>query len=1200
MNHIKKLNALDVPLTGINLIEASAGTGKTYTITSLFLRLILEKKLSIEKILVVTFTEAATEELRDRLRQRLQDALLAFQQGESEDVVLADLLKKAVSISQSLEHLKMAIRGFDEAAIFTIHGFCKQMLRDHAFESGVLFDTELVADHRYLLRLTVEDFWRQQLYFAPPLFVDWLLQEKITEPMDFLKQIGGDRYLGQPFLILQPNQINEEEKPLLAQQFQQQLATVRHVWAKEQAEVCDYLIHCDDLNRQTYKKEKILAWQKAIDSFLLSGRNSLHFPEEFERFAKNSVKLKKGKTLKANPLFTEMQKLIDIKAELVEHYHNRLLALKIRLFAEVEAHLRYKKQQYNVQFFDDLLKNLHAALNGDQGDFLAKSLRKKFPAALIDEFQDTDPLQYEIFRNIYRQEKEEENAALLFMIGDPKQAIYSFRGADIFAYIKASRTAHQRYTLPINYRSDAPLINAVNALFSQTASPFLFDDIRFNAVSAPEEKSPESGELMIAGRYEEPLIFWFLSRSNNPEKQLNKGDTQQRIFTAVGYEIAHLLTLGQDGKALLENRPIIAADIAILVRTNRQAQEMQKTLIAQHIPSVIYSHESLFSAPEMTDIERILLAIANPAQESLVKAALTTDLLGFNGNDLFDLTNNDQKWQQYLKRFQIYHQLWQERGFIQMYRSLLNNEQIPERLLAYIDGERRLTNVLHAGELLQQAVVTEKLGMAALCRWLNYQKQDATTAQNEVHQLRLESDEKRIKIITIHKSKGLEYPIIFCPLLWDGNSQIKKAQQFTFHDEQSRLILDIGSAQQENFRANAILEEQAENLRLFYVAITRAKHRCYLTWGNIKTAEFSPLAHLLYSQWSAEDFIKLDDATLAQQLQQLRENSNNTIAIRALPQEPVHYQKPIDDTLELTARNFKGKINRNWRVSSFSALTAQSARYNHLLLDMPDYDQENVTDHLELTPTLAPEQKTIFDFPRGQHAGNLMHTLLQYLDFTAPIEEKYIQKQLKSAGYDAEYWTPVIADLLGNILHTPLMPNQTDFKLAAIGRGQRLNELEFRYPLQAIKADSLKNYLRPLVKNLASPLPERIETLQFMPLQGFMKGYIDLVFEYQGKFYLVDYKSNYLGRQKNAYHVSYLSQAMAQHDYFLQSCLYSVALHRYLTLRLPHYSYRENFGGIYYLFLRGMRPEWGADYGVFYHYPDENALEQLSIYLAGQ
>lgn len=1203
---MQPLNPLEISLNGSHLIEASAGTGKTHTITILVLRLVLEARLPINKILVVTFTDAATAELRARIRRSLMEGLIAFESGHSDNEVLQVLLSKyptPENKEEALNYLRLAINGFDEAAIFTIHAFCRRMLQDNAFESGSLFDTELIKQQDALLMQIIEDFWRKFIYNSNILFISYLYQVGYKQPKDLLSIIGDGKFIGQKFLRLVPDTVKLEPAAVYEQEFSQKFIAASTCWQEQQAEIKNLLLDSTNgLNKQSYSQNRLQ---------ILFAQLDMDFAADWPNFASdaidklriNNLKVNKGKTVPQHRFFILLEELYEAQTKLIGEngiYTQYLLNLKLDLFVYVEKNLKLRKMQHKLQFFDDLLIYMYDGLHGDYGEQLAASIRRKYSAALIDEFQDTDPVQYHIFQRIYDDQQE----VRLFFIGDPKQAIYSFRGADIFAYIEAYNQVKQRHTLDTNWRSDARLIQAINHLFSfsRLDKPFMFAEIPFHAVQAPKNRS-EVEILFLHGEQQAPLQFYLIKRSDfdlDIKKVISKEKAKILIPQLVADKIANLLNLALNGQAVLKiisdkiisQRPVEAGDIAILVRKNTQAIELQQALRKYNIPSVIYSRDSLFATLEILEIYYIISALASPFDESLFKSALVTKFFGFNANKLQVLINNEQQYSTYLKRWHYYHFLWHNYGFIQMFRSLLRQEQVASKILQLVDGERRLTNILHAGEVLQQASIQYKLGINGLVRWLGQQLLNRNldvNSEDETLQLRLESDEKRVKIITVHKSKGLEYPIVFCPYLWDGGlSKKQKNKAILLHDNDGNPLLDIGSQQYQENNKQTEYEQLAENLRLFYVAVTRAKHRCYLFWGNFNTAETSPLAHLLHfsndgnKSDKSSEFKKLSDAELEKTLLNLVNSAEGSIAYENIKFGHENYARPVEPEIKLYPRYFTAKINTNWQIASFTALTASNN-----LTHNPTYADKDSYETTKLVALELDSEPSIFDFPRGATAGIFLHYLFEKLDFT--LDQELLNKKLTyyitDSGYEVEKWQAILFKFIQDVLHTPL--NNQNLCLSHIPKHKRLDELEFYYPLQLIRSEELY----ALFSQYYDLSPQQFN---FSPVQGLLKGYIDAVFEFSGKYYIIDYKTHFLGQQAIDYAEEKLTKIVQETHYLLQYHLYSVALHRYLSLRLANYDYHTDFGGVFYLFVRGMRPEWQHKSGIFFHKPDAILIERLS------
>jgi exodeoxyribonuclease V beta subunit len=1207
MEKVKQFNLLNSPLEGANLIEASAGTGKTYTIAGLFLRLILEKKISVNEILVVTFTEAATEELKDRIRRKLREAVGAFSGERSEDAFLNALVKRHKSSKAAVGYLREALRAFDQAAIFTIHGFCRRMLYENAFETGSLFDTELVTDQENIKREIVDDFWRKHFSNASPLFINFATRSK-TSPDNLLSLLANR--VGQPYLKIVP-QVDIPDSSPQEKAFQDSFKKVLKSWQSAKVEVEEILATDEGLNRNRYRKAKIPVWIQAMDNYVASGENNPVLFKGFEKFSSAEIarSVKKDHIPATHPFFEICEKLMEKQNELQRAFDHRLLALKGELFRYVQHELTKRKEEKNIQSFDDLLLKMHGALEEKGGEELARALRMKYKAALIDEFQDTDPIQYAIFKKSFRTQN-----SVLFFIGDPKQAIYGFRGADIFAYMDASRDVQFRFTLGENWRSEPDLITAINTIFAHAGLPFLYDEIPFKPATSASKRKPVY--LSMGKQSGPPLQLWFVDARELTEsgKAITKGQAYELIPKAVASEISRLLRLGKSNKAILGKRPLRESDIAVLVRTNIEARMMQQALSALHIPGVLYSTGNLFDSHEALEMERVLAGIAEPNNERLLKAALSTDMIGVKGEALDVLLDDETGWEEWLVKFRTYHDLWNERGFIRMFRYLLLGEKVLSRLMSLSDGERRNTNLLHLSEVLHQTWIESKLNMVGLLKWLSEQR-DQSTPRLEEHQLRLESDENAVKVVTIHKSKGLEYPVVFCPFTWHGSKIKKSKQPFTFHDEvdHMRLTLDLGSEEMDEHRVLAEKEQLAENLRLLYVALTRAKNRCYLLWGRFNQAETSAPAYLLHQPESFEEgnvvsatgerFKVLNDEDVLGELTAVLDKAEGTVKLSEMPTETGEDYSPLLGEKEaLRCLQFSGNIDRQWRISSFSSLVSGKLHR----AELADYDAislPHIPDENDFIEPLVEEASGIFSFPRGAKPGTMLHDIFEQLDFAQKepfLMEELVANKLREYGFELA-WQETLCRMIQKVLSVPLVPNDKDFTLSRVQNRDRINELEFYFPLKSISPKKIKRiFERYSGPDLSVDFPERIERLDFSPVKGFMRGFMDMVFQFQDRFYLVDWKSNLLGTKVEDYDREALALAMEQEFYVLQYHIYAVALNQYLHLRLPGYSYEKHFGGVYYIFLRGVDPGRGPDFGIYKDRPSGELINQLCANLITQ
>jgi exodeoxyribonuclease V beta subunit len=1184
---MKRLDVMHAPLDGLHLIEANAGTGKTWTITALYLRLLLEAQRSVESILVVTFTDAATAELRDRIRNRLAAARLAFERGSAndDDVFLAGLLGRVADRGQAVLQTTSALRNFDQAPIYTIHGFCQRVLGDRAFESGMPFETEILPDESVLLQEITDDFWRRTLYGASTLFVRYVLDRKL-DPEKLKLEVKGR--VGKPYLDIRKPQMRDDIAAL-ERAYEAAHVTTRTIWLKARAAIMTQLVEDTSLNASKYAKTALPDWSQQMDACLGSESAGVGLFKAFGKFTARALEagVKKGMTPPRHPFYEACGKMKAAHEALDTAYDRYLSVLKAQLLEYCNGELAARKQGLRLQSFDDLLLNLDRALDGDRGEVLAGAIRERYTAALIDEFQDTDPVQYRIFNRVYG-----GTGLPVFLVGDPKQSIYSFRGADVFAYLSARRGAQHGHTLDVNWRSEPGLLAAVNALFGGAPAPFVIGEIPF---LASEPAAGSRGHLVIDDEARAPFQFWLVGGENG--KALTKEAATRLATQATAAEIARLLNLGARGKARIgeavnggiRERALSGGDVAVLVRNHRQAWAVRHALRDLGVASVERGSESVFESHEAEELERVLMAIAEPGREALIRAALTTEMVGYSGVALQEISGDETRWEQMIETFRAAHGEWRDHGFVRMARAFFQHFEVMCRLLEREDGERRITNLLHLVELIHREA--GRHGIGAAMEWLS-QKRKTPEKSNEGELLRLESDENLVKILTVHAAKGLEYPLVFCPFLWDGKIWAKDAAAITFHDPEDgyAAVLDMGSDALETYRPLAQREELAENVRMLYVALTRARYRCCMVWGNVKEAGTSAAAWLLHGaagEGEPSTGIMLTETKIRADLERIETRAAGVIEVAPIPiAERARFVPTETKPPTLAARAFTGTVRDASRLTSFSGLAhAQS-------VETPDYDA--LAHRVEIGRARAAQD--IFAFPRGARAGRCLHAIFEQADFTDASRaglERLIARELAAHDF-AAHWIPVVADMVQNVVATPLDASG-HLRLDRVPAAGRFNELEFYYPIAGLSDLKLRSIL--LDWGFPDEIRERIGAFTFAPAQGFMKGFIDLVFEVDGRFYLADYKSNWLGASLEAYRQSDLRKVMAREAYYLQYLVYCVALHRYLALRVPGYDYESHFGGVRYLFLRGMRPESGLACGVYADLPAYGLIAALDGYL---
>lgn len=1137
----------DIELRGMRLVEAGAGTGKTWTLTALVLRLLLEQRCEIGRILVVTYTRAACGELRGRIRARLSEALAAFEDGMSSDEYLETLIER-LPAAEAKARLRLAIESFDEAPIFTIHGFCQRALGEVAFAAGQPFECELIADEIDMLADAARDAWRMEMACASPLWAQFLI-DALRGPEGLVERCKN--HLGR--VTAQVAAPHSSDRQAAERELVEAWERARTLWQAGATRLHDWLVAAG-LRRNIYSAAKIEAAVTTATAWFAEAQPLLPVPEALRLLSLE--KIEQGRTKQSpmpeHPFFAAMDELWSAAETFRMACDAALRDFVANFFVAARARLAQHKQASGLQSYDDLLLALAGALDGAGGGRLIDSLRARYRIALIDEFQDTDTLQLRIFTRIFGSETHP-----LIFVGDPKQAIYAFRGADVFAYLAARERADAIHALLENRRSDKLLLDALNALFARPR-PFLLDDLPYEpARSAAKERTSCRIEDDTA-----PLTLWRMEKPA-AAKSLTKELGRTMAAEAVAGDIARLLHLAAAGRASLGDRPLSGGDIAVLVRKHHEGDLVREALQRRGIPSVSSGGGSVWASEEAEELERLLLAVAQPTREGLVRAALSTVLLGADAAQLAAWRDDDLAWSLRLERFHDDGRLLRERGFMAMWRRLLRREDVVTRVLARPDGERRLTNYRHLAELLQAAEQRAALDAEGLARYLADQR---AAPEDEDNQLRLESDAHLVRIVTQHAAKGLQYPIVYCPFLWLGPEERTDRDWPVLAHRNGQAWLDFGSPMAQALARLAEREAAAEELRLAYVALTRAEHRCVVVWGKVNNCARSPLAWLLFgprdeapedphawlSQW-------LEAHDEMESLRALEADLGGALKVLPLPStDAVDFISSETTRSGLQVRRFAGSIPSAWQVRSFSSLAAQLAEE----AEGADHDAVGPWGAVSPAPTLRPETAaggtgsvasapscdSIRDFPRGTRAGSCLHALFERIDFQQPSSAGAVAAAvLTEYGYAPE-WRPVLERLVADVLATPL--NASGLRLADIPLDARIVEMGFTFPLD-------------------SPAGRA----------GYMKGFIDLVFRVEGRWYIVDWKSNWL----EDYGPASLAEAMRFHRYGLQLNIYAAALKRALAWREPGCDWEAVFGGVFYLFLRGMRP--GSMQGVYFTRP---------------
>ena len=1211
--------ALRFPLKGSQLIEASAGTGKTFTISALYLRLVLGhgnetsgfgRELLPPQILVVTFTDAATKELRDRIRTRLAEAARYFRgEIQAPDALIVGL-RDEFSAEQwpgCASRLDIAAQWMDEAAVSTIHSWCQRMLREHAFDSGSLFTQSLETDHSDLLGEVLRDYWRK---FCYPMSGDALMwvREHWGGPAALLPKVRALFGSARGAVTQTPTQIIEQS----IQERRELLTQLKAPWANWAAElhaICIDGVACKVVDGRKMQEryfrpwfDKLIAWANDDE------QEQLDLGTGFTRLTPDGIAEAWKNNPPSHPAFEAMVELkvaLDTlptpDADVLEHAAQW-----------VGARFEEEKRRRAEMGFDDMLLRLDAALRGSGGERLATLIREQFPVALIDEFQDTDPVQYRIFDSIYRLEANDESTGL-FLIGDPKQAIYAFRGADIYTYLRARQaTTGRLHTLGTNFRSSHAMVDAVNHVFQRAETSetgrgaFLFrtaesNPVPFLAVASQGRKE----RLQVDGETLAALNVWQLET----DQPVSGTIYRQQLAASCASEIARLLNAGQQGQAgfVKDGEPLKQlqpADIAILVRDGKEAQAVRGELSARGVRSVYLSDkDSVFAAQEAHDVLAWLKACAEPDAERTLRAALACITLALPLAELELLNQDELAWENRVMQFRDYRRIWRTQGVLPMLRRLLHDFKLPQALIQRTDGERVLTNLLHLSELMQQAAA-ELDGEQALIRHLSEHLALAAQAGEE-QILRLESDEQLVKVVTIHKSKGLEYPLVFLPFICSSKPVDGSRLPLHFHDADGHAQISL--------KPTAALVEQAdderlaEDLRLLYVALTRAQHACWLGVADLKRGSNgasvlhrSALGYLLGGGQKLPESV-----ALGQWLRSLAED-HAAVKVGPVPLPTTEsFSAPRSEMSLSKPRVPRRSARENWWIASYSAL-----RIGDTITDSgdqsPDSPQaQKLFDDERLDPDAPREVMAsggdIHRFPRGPNPGTFLHGLLEWAGEKGFAEaaadplalEKVVAQRCNRR--DWKGWINTLTDWLRHLLTLSLYvgPDVQPVALCQLDQPNQYRvEMEFWFACTKVDVAQMDALVRRYTHNGAPRAAAETASLN-----GMFKGFIDLTFEHEGRYFVADYKSNWLGVDDDAYTEQVMENSILDNRYDLQYVLYLLALHRQLKARLADYDYDLHMGGAVYMFVRGSH---AVSQGAWFTRPPRELIESLDLLFQGR
>lgn len=1174
------------------MIEANAGTGKTYTIEGLFIRLLLEKELTMQQILVVTFTRKATAELQNRILDKMRQAVRMIKSGQADpeeigDAFLKDLfLHRRKYLNEDLTRLQEAIHDFDEAKIFTIHGYCQRVLNEEVLLTGMPFDVRIHQDDP-LTQQATEDYWRRFIQESSQseegkVLIESLHQDGVREPADLEQRIR--MLINKPYAHIADDLKPIEEYLKAIRELSTERIQLLSEWQTRKNELLEKIAEADLNNLGSWKKKLDLV---EADLEIDSPFEELTALKVVRRSYLDTKIKKNGNAVVQDDFFERCDGFFKLR-EMLE-----LLpaALIVHAYVDIQSKRENLLTIGDQITFQDLLMRVQKALqHPESGPKLAERLRTKTPYALVDEFQDTDPVQFDIFQRIY---DSDGTGSSLMMIGDPKQSIYGFRGADIFTYLQAKEENQRRgeqgeqnfVVLKNNFRSRPSLIKAVNALFQFKENPFLLHENEGFGASIDYFPSVSGNpgieeELLLDGAPPTAMHVKYAGPGRNKSK------VKFAIYRDLAKEIQRLLTNSKNGSLLIRKNgkdvPVQAGDIAILVLSNYDASVIKKVLKEAGIGAVTYSRDTVFETAEADAMYAFMNAVLNPGHLMHGNRLILSGLMGYDLNELEGVMKNDEQRIKLAQELEDLEKKWRTRGFLAAFRQFLVSGRRMEKIAETYDAERVLTNLFHLADICSKVERDQSMLPYALNEWFARQQSDPD--QDDERTLLLESDQNLVKISTVHVSKGLEFPIVFCPTLWDGkdlfSSKSAKNPKEVHTDGKGKIYLGGKATIPENIQTQIRKEAVAEQVRLAYVAVTRAKYLCYLYFHeNNRSTHYSGLASLLTDPEG-----RLNRVDYASALKQLAETSPEEIRLEQVVNHTgeeadlgTHGMGSLPDFIP---KKYEGRevLKAQRGQFSFSSLVHGGRS------EEPDHDQvfeKYFGDSKEEQVEMNTDHP--IHLPRGMTIGSFIHAIFEDPNFhfhQADHEDVIylIQRQMQRFRVDMK-WEKAVQNIVNWVCRARI----GDLLIGDLKPGDQLRELEFHFPVRKPDSQTLFSLIRE----------EESMPTDSVFRRDLMKGFIDLVARKNGKYYIIDYKSNYLGGRKDDYHPDALKKAVLESGYDLQYSIYLVALIRYLRPRIPNFNIEDHIGGVGYLFVRGLDPAFGEGYGVYFCKPVAKTLEQI-------
>lgn len=1165
----KKIDILNCPISGNILVEASAGTGKTFTIIIFYIRLLLnigiDKKfnngLSIQEILVLTFTNKSKEELFNRIKKTIHTFKKNCIQKYSKNIVFNSLIEKIKNLRRAVLTLEIAENNIYYASIFTIHKFCQNLINENKFYFNNIFEKKIISNTEQFYYEATIMFWRKYCYKLPKTIAK-IIYQYWKEPKSLSLEIIP--------LLQQSIKINNQNNLFKKNLIQHHTSLILKIkifkkkWMLKKNNI-DCLLKIID---HTSSNKNINKWQKKINLWIQSNTEDYYIPKELLLFQKTIDKSYKIK----NDNNQEIHLFLEYLKEFLKNKFSIKEIFIYEAFTQISTIVKRKKKKLNLLDFNDLISVVYLSLNKNNS-YLSKLIQKKHPAVLIDEFQDTDYQQYKIFEKIYRKKNE---LALIF-IADPKQSIYSFRGANIFSYLKIKSKIKSCYHLDTNWRSSLNMNNSINTLFNKIKNPFLLEQIEFIKTNSANNNSNMYFKIQ---NIKQPGLQIFFKESNSiccTNEYLEWASHQ------CASNICKWLILSKKKQAIIrinnKKEKIKPEDIAILVRNKNEANIIKETLNTYNLSSTYQSSKDIiYKTKESIELLSILQSIIEPFNQKKMKIALITSILSLSIYEVERINNNHSLQTFFINKFINYLNIWELKGIYYLIKIIIIDSKTLKNFRYNKDNKISLCNILHISEILQKNSKIF-LNKKHLLSWFK-KKIYLENTYNKDEYVCLNGSHQSINIITIHKSKGLEYPIVWIPFSINFFQKVK----CIFYNK-NNLEQTIDLYKKTNNLHSSKKEQLSEDIRLIYVALTRSILHCStciapLIKGNKKRTKTYTDVHKSGLGYILQKGQKLSKEALKSQLMLF--NKTKYIKIVSEKIKLIKYPLTEEKPSKIIFNTINRKITDDWNVHSYSRIKSNIEEkinsnkiefYNNKL-------QQNTINNNSILSTHT--------FPRGKISGNFLHRLLKHHNFSKEPNCSWISKEVKNNNFSLK-WIDLIKEWIFNITNTFLNTNTNTITLSKLKNKEYIKEFEFYIPIKHTISSNSLNYL---LKSFNSSISKKSKNLTFDSIKGILVGSIDLVFFWKEKYYLIDYKSNWLGKDNTYYNKHSIHKTIIKYKYDLQYQIYSLALHRYLKKRIHNYSLKKHFGGIFYLFIRAFT-KINQTNGTFFTIPSYDLIKKL-------